>query len=55
MKTLWKVSNADGTKPIEILAETKDGARLVFARYYGIPLSSVIAHDYLRISPKGMI
>jgi hypothetical protein len=54
-KALWKVSNNDGSRPIEILAESKDGARRVFAKYYNIPVSSVKGYDYLRISPKGMI
>ena len=55
MRALFKVSLADGSKPIEILASSINDARKVYAKYYAIPINQVSGYNYLRIFPKGMI
>ena len=52
---LYAVSLSDGSKKIELLCNSVDDARKVFARYHEIPLKTVIGYPYIRIFPKGMI
>jgi hypothetical protein len=54
-RALFKVSYADGSRPIEVLAYSIDDARKQYARYKKEPIDLFIGYNYLRIKPVGMI